>query len=163
MNPFHDRTGQPVVGGQSNSSFVPSVIKTHVLLDSDDHAHKDLLLQKIWRTNWKAITTRQIEQILCGFRIPECCWDRTVFHDEKILQNSHNSHRCSGLSWLHLAKRWRNHLIRKVGSEGTPKLGPNWKLQPVACKVNMELRNQNIDVYEQRQFSLVGQNFSWLE
>ena len=25
---FHDRTGQPVVGGQSSSSFVPSVIKT---------------------------------------------------------------------------------------------------------------------------------------
>ena len=43
---FHDRTGQPVVGGQSSSSFVPSVIKTEVPLDCDDHAHKDLLLQK---------------------------------------------------------------------------------------------------------------------
>ena len=43
---FHDRTGQPVVRGQSNSSFVPSVIKTEVPLDCDDHAHKDLLLQK---------------------------------------------------------------------------------------------------------------------
>ena len=43
---FHDRTGQPVVGGQSNSSFVPSVIKTEVLLDCDDLARKDLLLQR---------------------------------------------------------------------------------------------------------------------
>ena len=43
---LHDRTGQPVVGGQSSSSFVPSVIKTEVLLDCDDLAHKDLLLQK---------------------------------------------------------------------------------------------------------------------
>ena len=43
---FHDRTGQLVVGGQSSSSFVPSVIKTEVLLDSDDRAHKDLLLKK---------------------------------------------------------------------------------------------------------------------
>ena len=43
---FHDRTGNPVVGGQSSSSFVPSVIKTDVPLDSDDCAHKDLLLQK---------------------------------------------------------------------------------------------------------------------
>ena len=42
---FHDRTGQPVVGGQSSSSFVPSVIKTDVPLDSDDCAHKDLPLQ----------------------------------------------------------------------------------------------------------------------
>ena len=43
---FHDRTGTPVVGGQSSSSFVPTVIKTDVLLDSDDRAHKDLLLQQ---------------------------------------------------------------------------------------------------------------------
>ena len=43
---FHDSTEKPVVGGQSSSSFVPSVIKTDVPLDSDDRAHKDLLLQK---------------------------------------------------------------------------------------------------------------------
>ena len=43
---FHDRTCEPVVGRQSSSSFVPSVINTDVLLDSDDRAHKDLLLQK---------------------------------------------------------------------------------------------------------------------
>ena len=43
---FHDRTEQPVFGGQSSSSFVPSVIKTEVPLDSDDLICKDLLLQK---------------------------------------------------------------------------------------------------------------------
>ena len=43
---YLDRTGRPVVGGQSSSSFVPSVIKTDVLLNSDDRVHKDLLLQK---------------------------------------------------------------------------------------------------------------------
>ena len=42
---FHDRTEKTVVGGKSSSSFVPSVIKTDVPLDSDDLAHKDLLLQ----------------------------------------------------------------------------------------------------------------------
>ena len=36
----------------------------------------------------------------------------------------------------------KKHLNRKVGSEGTPKLGPYWKLQPVACKVTMELRSE---------------------
>ena len=41
---FHDRTGKPVVGGQSSTSFVPSVIKTNVPLESDDRAHKDLSL-----------------------------------------------------------------------------------------------------------------------
>ena len=43
---FHDRTGKQVVGGQSSSSFVPSVIKTSVPLNNDDYAHKDLLLQR---------------------------------------------------------------------------------------------------------------------
>ena len=43
---LHDRSGQPVVGGQSSSSLVLSVIKTEVLLDCDDLANKDLLLQQ---------------------------------------------------------------------------------------------------------------------
>ena len=43
---LHDRTWQPVVGGQSSSSFVLRVIKTEVLLDCDHLAHKDLLLQQ---------------------------------------------------------------------------------------------------------------------
>ena len=50
---FHDRTGQPVVGGQSSSSFVPSVIKTEVLLDCDDLVRKDLLLQQYVKRNEK--------------------------------------------------------------------------------------------------------------
>ena len=41
-----DRSGQPVVMGQSSSSLVLSVIKTEVPLDSDDPANKDLLLQQ---------------------------------------------------------------------------------------------------------------------
>ena len=45
-NTCHDGTVQLVVGGQSSSSFVPSVIKTDVPLDSDDRVHKDFLLQK---------------------------------------------------------------------------------------------------------------------
>ena len=43
---YHDRTEQPVVGGQSSSSFAPSVIKTNVLLNSDDPAHEEFLLQR---------------------------------------------------------------------------------------------------------------------
>ena len=43
---LHDRTGKPVVGGQSRSSFVPNVIKTEMLLDCGDLARKDLLLQQ---------------------------------------------------------------------------------------------------------------------
>ena len=70
---LHDRTEQPVVGGQSSSSLVLSVIKTEVPLDCHDLAHKDLLLQQYGERIENAITTRQIEQILYGCRISECC------------------------------------------------------------------------------------------
>ena len=43
---LHDRTEQPVVGGQSSSSLVQSVIKTEVPLDCDDLPRIDLLLQQ---------------------------------------------------------------------------------------------------------------------
>ena len=43
---FHERTGRPVVMGQSSSSLVLSVIKTEVHLDCDDLARKDLPLQQ---------------------------------------------------------------------------------------------------------------------
>ena len=43
---IHDRTVQPVVGGQSSSSFVPNLIKTEVPLECVDRARKDLLLQQ---------------------------------------------------------------------------------------------------------------------
>ena len=42
---YHDRTARPVVRGQSSSSFVPSVIKTNMLLN-DDLAHKEFPLQR---------------------------------------------------------------------------------------------------------------------
>ena len=41
----HDRTGRPVVRGQSSPSFVPSVIKTNILLN-DDPANEEYLLQR---------------------------------------------------------------------------------------------------------------------
>ena len=43
---LHERTERPVVMGQSSSSLVFSLIKTEVLLDCDDPAHQDLLLQQ---------------------------------------------------------------------------------------------------------------------
>ena len=46
--------------------------------------------------------------------------------------------------------------------EGIPKLAPCWKLQPVACTVSTELRSE-LCLCKQRQFSLLGQNFSWLK
>ena len=43
---LHKRTERPIVMGQSSSSLLLSAIKTEVLLDCDDVARKDLLLQQ---------------------------------------------------------------------------------------------------------------------
>ena len=70
---LHDRTGQPVVEGQSSSSFVPSVMKTEVLLDCDDLAHKDLLLQQYGERIEKLSQQDKLSKIFDGCRISECC------------------------------------------------------------------------------------------
>ena len=41
----HERTGRPVVEGRSNPLFVPSVMKTNILLN-DDLAHEKYLLRR---------------------------------------------------------------------------------------------------------------------
>ena len=46
MNPITIERWDPFVRGQSSSSFVPSVIKTNMLLNDDDPAHKEFLLQR---------------------------------------------------------------------------------------------------------------------
>ena len=63
---FHDRTVKPVVGGQSSSWFVPSVIKTNVPLNNDDHAHKDLLLHRFGE---------RIEKLSQQDRLSKFCMD----------------------------------------------------------------------------------------
>ena len=70
---LHDRSGQPVVRGESSSSLVLSVIKTETPLDCDDLANKNLVLQQYGERNEKAVTTRQIKQHLYGCKISECC------------------------------------------------------------------------------------------
>ena len=50
---LHERTGRPVVMGQSSSSLVLSVIKTEVLWDCDDPANQDLLSQQK-ENEWKS-------------------------------------------------------------------------------------------------------------
>ena len=60
---------------------------------------------------------------------------------QKTLKNSHNSQ----IQWPVVStpcQETKIHLNQKVGSEGTPKLGPYWKLQPVAYKVSMEWKSE---------------------
>ena len=73
---FHDRKGKPVVGGQSSSSFVPRVIKTDMPLDSDDLAHKDLLLLKYGE---------RIEKLSQQDKLTKFCTDAGFLKDNVII------------------------------------------------------------------------------
>ena len=135
-NTCHDRTGRFVVEGQSNPLFVPNVMKTHILL-TDDLAQEGDLLQRYQERIEKISQQDKLSKLCMDAWFFECCWNRTVFHDERHWRIL-TIHRFSGLSWVHVAKRWMFIWRKKVGSEGTPKLGPHWKLQLFVYKANME-------------------------
>ena len=85
--------------------------------------------------------------------------NRTVFHNERhcrILTIP-----CSGLSWVHSAKRRRCIATRRLD----PREHQNWA-RIGSCNLLLARQIWSWDqhhVHEQRQFSLLGQNFSWLE
>ena len=60
----------PLWGGQSSSSFVPSVIKTSLLLNDDDRAHKELLLRRY---------CERIETLSQQDRLSKFCTDAGFF------------------------------------------------------------------------------------
>ena len=134
----HVTTGRLVLAGQSDPLFVPSVMKTHTHTHTFDRwsCARRRSIAKIPRTSWKAFTTI----VWLNFVLMQDSWqqlrsDSTSW--QKTLKNSHNSQ----IQWLvvsTLCQKMKHHLTQKVGFEGIPKLGPYWKLQPVAYKVNME-------------------------
>ena len=63
---YHDRTAGPVVGGQSSSSFLPSVIKTKVPLNDDAPTHIEVLLQRY---------AERIEKLSQQDRLSKFCTD----------------------------------------------------------------------------------------
>ena len=84
------------------------------------------------KTNWANFVRMQDSWLL--LKSDSISWRKT-------LKNTHNSQ----MQWpvvSTLCQETKIHLNRRVGSEGTPKLGLCWKLQPVACKVNTELRSE---------------------
>ena len=112
-----------------------------MLLDCDDLARKDLLLQQYGE---------RIEKLSQQDKLSRFCMDAGVlnvvdigqyFMTKDTLHNSHNSQMQRPVVST-LCQEMKKHLNRKVGSKGTPKLDPYWKLQPVACTANLELRSE---------------------
>ena len=92
-------------------------------------------------------------------RIPNYSSSRTILHDKghwRVL----TIHRISAMSWVHFAKRWKIIWPERLDS-GNTKIGPVWKLQPVACKVSMEWKSE-VSV-ETKTILTRGSEFLWLE
>ena len=88
---LHERTGRPVVMGQSSSSLVLSVIKTEVLLDCDDPAYQNFLLQQYGE---------RIEKLSQQDKLSKFCMDAgflSVVENGQYFMTKHTIS-CSGLS-----------------------------------------------------------------
>ena len=127
------------MGGQSSSSLVLSVIKTEVPLDCDDLATKDLLMQQYGE---------RMEKLSQQDRLSNFCMDAGFLNVVEMGQYFMTKD-TADLSQFHavacreytLPKEKKKHHIQK-DAKGTPKLGPYWKLQLVACMVNTEFRSE---------------------
>ena len=95
---------------QSSSSLVLSVIKTEVLLDCDDPANQDLLLQQYGG---------RIEKLSQQDKLSKFCMDAGFLNIVEIGQYFMTKDTagiftisCSGLSWIHSSK-WRRSITNK--------------------------------------------------
>ena len=134
-NTCHDRTVRLVVARQSNPLFVPSVMKTPTP-STDDPAQEELL-QKY---------QERVEKLSQQNRVIKFCIDAGFLTAVDVGQyfmtkDTEEFSPFTESQWLvasTLCQEKKNHLTRKVGFEGTPKLGPYWNSQPATYKVNME-------------------------
>ena len=106
---FHDRSGGPVVMGQSSSSLVLSVITTEVPLDCDDPANKHLLLQQYGE---------RIEKLSQQDKLSKFCMDTGFLNVVEIgqyfLTKDTLTISCSGQSLIHSSKRRRSITTKRM-------------------------------------------------
>ena len=124
--------------GQSSSSFVPSVIKTSVPLN-DDPVRNEFLLQQYGE---------RVEKLSQQDKLSKFCTDAGFLNVVEIGQYLMEKDTEEFLQFRAvpvvntLCQEKNQHHNQKDGSKGTPTLGPYWKLQPVICTLNMELRSE---------------------
>ena len=155
-NTCHDRTGRPVVAGQANPLFVPSVTKTHIPLTDD----QEDLLQKYQERVDKLSQQNRVIKICtdAGFLTTVDVGQYFMTKDTEEFSQFTDSVACREYT----LPRDEQSSAPKGWIRGNTKIGTVLEVTTsyLQGKYGVEVR---IVVYEQRQFSLVGQNFSWLE
>ena len=119
---LHERTGRPVVMGQSSSSLVLSVIKTEVPLDCDDPAYQDFLLQHCGE---------RFEKLSPQDKLSKFCMDAGFL---SVLQNGQYfmTKDIGDLTQFH-AVACREYTLPRVDEASQPKgwIQGNTKIEPV--------------------------------
>ena len=150
------KNGWPVVRRQSNSSFVPSVIKTNVPLNNDDHVHIDLLLQRY---------RERIEKLPQQDRMSKFCTDARFLTTIEIGQyfmtkdtEEFSQFTDSVAVVSTLCQEMKTYLNQKVGFESTTKLVPYWVATfCLQSKYGVEIRIKSVN---KDNSHFMGQNFS---
>ena len=149
---LHDRSGRPVVMGQSSSSLVLSVIKTEVPLDNDDPAYQNFLLQQYGE---------RIGKLSQQDKLRKFCMDAGFLN---VVENGQYfmTKDTADLSQFH-AVACREHTLPREEPASQPKgwIQGNTKIGPV-LEVTTSFQNYKYGV-EIRIWSLSGDNtHSWV-
>ena len=130
---LHDRSGRP--DKLTGQSIVLSEIKTEVLLENDDSAYQNFLLQRY---------EERIESHSQTDRVSKFCIDAgfisVVEIGQYFMTKDNEEQFYLRLVVNTLFQEVTDHHNQKDGSREAQKLDPCWKLRPVACMVNTELK-----------------------
>ena len=120
---LHERTGRPVVMGQTSSTLALSVIKTKVLLDCDDRVNQDLLLQQYGE---------RIEKLSQQDKLSKFCMDAGFLNVVEIGQYFRTKD-TADLSQFH-AVACREYILPRGEEASQPKgwIQGNTKIGPVS-------------------------------
>ena len=117
----HVRTERLVLAGQSNPLFVPTSLLMKTRTPSTDDPSQEDLLQEYQERVERLSQQNRVIKILYWCRILDIGWSRTVLHDKRHWRVL-TIYRISGLSWVHVAKRWKIIWPERLDSREHP----NW-------------------------------------
>ena len=127
--------GSPVLAEQSDPLFAPVNLLIMKPRPSIEIPAQEISLQKYME---------RVERLPQPDRLIKICTDARFLETFEVGQYFMTKHTDEFLQFAEpvACQEMKNHLTRKVGFEGTPKLDPCWKSQPVTFKVSMEWKLQ---------------------